>query len=125
MVEEFCQDDYPALCEWYAAWGQLPPPLDLLPTFGLVAEDVAAGFLIVTDCNLALLEFFISNPKKTSVERNQALDEITDGLLEYGKSIGITNFKADTQIAKIKERAMNHGFKYIGEFSNLFLRMGD
>jgi hypothetical protein len=125
MVNEYSEKDYDEVSGWYKARSLPVPGVNAFPTFGLVVHGVAAGFLIVTDCNLALIDFYISNPDVTREERDVALDAITEGLLEYGIKIGITNFKADTQVKRIRQRAENYGFKYIGEFSNLFLRAGD
>lgn len=122
MVEEFKEKPhFKIISDWYKGYGLAPIPLDCIPTFGLIDPKVAAGFLIVTDCNLGLLEFFISNPKSLKADRDKVLDQITADLISYGKSIGITNFKADTNIESIKKRAIKHGFEYIGDFSNLFL----
>ena len=111
------------MCHWYESRGLPIIPEDSLPTFGLIVPKVAAGFLIVCDCNLGLLEFYISNPESSEHERGVALDEITQGLIKYGKAIGITNFKADTQNWSVRHRAEKHGFKFIGDFSNMFLKV--
>lgn len=124
MVEVFDLDKhFDVMNTWWEAHGQRAIPIDMIPTYGLFVPRVAAGFLIATDCNLGILEFFVTNPKAQPMMRDIALDKITSGLIKYGESIGITNFKADTQITRIKERAEKHGFKYLGEFSNYFLSL--
>jgi hypothetical protein len=121
MVREYGPQDYKTLCHWYESRGLNVPPDDMLPTYGLIAPGVAAGFLIITDCNLAIIDFFISNPESDKESRKLALDQIVEGLLEWGHGLGVTNFKADTQNESIKLRATERGFKCIGEFSNYFL----
>ena len=123
MVKEFVfESHYKMLCSWWHAYGFPEIPEDMLPTYGLVVPGVAAGFLIATDCNLGLLEYYIGNPQAKKEHRDLALDQITRGLLKYGESIGISNFKCDTQIPAIKNRAERFGFVLVGEFSNYFLK---
>lgn len=124
MVELFEKDsDYKTICSWFEKREIAPIPEDVVPNFGLIVPDVAAGFLLVTDCNLGILDFYISNPEANPKDRDLALDEITGGLIKYGRSVGITNFKADTQIEAIKTRAKYHGFDYLGETALLFLKV--
>ena len=122
MVKKFdFNKHYRMLCSWWAKRDMAPIPEDMIPTFGLVVDNIAAGFIIVTDCNLGFLEFYISNKDAQKIERDLALDLITRGLMEHGQEMGISNFKCDTQIHAIKKRAEKFGFKNIGEFSNYFL----
>lgn len=122
MVKEYDSSKYRMLCSWWESWGLPVIPQDMLPTYGLTVSNIAAGFLIVTDCNLGFLEFFISNPESDEKMRDLALDQITKGLMEYGNSVGITNFKCDTQLDAIRRRAERFGFKPIGEYSAYFMR---
>jgi len=122
MVREFKFDtDYVTICKWWLAHKKYTIPVEMLPTYGLIVPNIAAGFLIVTDCDLALLEYYVTNPKSDKKERDLALDLITNRLIKYGESIGVNNFKADTQIKAIKDRAEKFGFRNIGQYTNLVL----
>lgn len=122
MVRDYKQSDYNTIARWYESHNQPVPPEDLLPPLGIIDPNVACGFMILCDCNLAILEFYITNPESPKDVRDRVLDQITEDLIKYGKAIGIDHFKADTQIPAVRTRAEKHGFKYIGEFSGLFLR---
>lgn len=122
MVKEFTEHNYAEFCLWRQAWGLNKIDLDCLPSYGLVVENVAMGFLILTDCNVGILDFFITHPLSEKKIRDDALDEIVNGLLKHGSELGLKNFKADTQIKAIKLRAEKFGFEYIGDYSNFFLK---
>jgi hypothetical protein len=123
VIRDFdVEEDYDTISTWYLDREEMPPPADMLPTHGIIIENVAAGFLVATDANLAFLDFYITNKNATKLERDLALDIITRRLLEIGEKFGMTNFKADTRIPAIVERAKKFGFKEIGTFTNLFLR---
>lgn len=124
MVKEFDQNiHYRMLCAWWESRGLPIIPIDMLPTYGLIVDQIAAGFLIVTDCNLGFLEFYITNPESDKSKRDIAIDKITSALIRYGQAVGISNFKCDTQIPAIRDRAEKFGFKFIGQFSNYFLKV--
>lgn len=122
MVNEFVRDDYPQLCKWWLNRGMPIIPYDVLPTYGLIGKDVAAGFLISTDSSVAILDFFISNPVSDRCERDKILDKITRGLIARGKQQGFKVLKADTSIKSIAERAKKHGFECIGRFDSFILK---
>lgn len=122
MVKRFMNEDYPSLCEWYIAKGMNPPLLDDLPTYGLIEPGVAAGFMILTDARVGFLEYYISSPGSTKNTRDKALDEITVKLIDYGKKYGLKYFKADTQLVSIGQRAMKHGFEFIGKYASYFMK---
>jgi hypothetical protein len=124
MVKDFVLErDYNTIARWYESHNQPVPAQDVLPTFGLIDDKAAAGFLIVCDCNLGILEFYITDPESTKSRRDHALDEITTELLKYGRAIGIRNFKCDTEVDAIAKRAEKFGFRHVGSFMNLYLRM--
>lgn len=123
MVNEFEDIHYGMIKEWWQAHEMPIIPRDYLPTYGLIVPNIAAGFLISTDCNLGILEYFVSNPQSKAKQRDLALDQIVKGLIKYGESIGITNFKADTDVLAIENRAKRFGFKHVGEFQTYFLNV--
>lgn len=116
------EEDYDAFSSWYLEREEMPPPVDMLPTHGIMVDGIGAGFLVATDANLAFLDFYITNKNATKLERDFALDIITRRLIEIGESLGCTNFKADTRVPAIVARAKKFGFKEIGTFTNLFLQ---
>lgn len=123
MVEQFDYDiHYETICKWWEARKLPIIPLDSLPTFGLIFPDVAAGFLIVTDSNLGIFEFFVSNPESAPETRDAALDLIVEDLLKYGQSLGISNYMADSQIKAVQARAEKFGFKHVGDFPRYYLK---
>lgn len=122
MVNTFNQKDYPEIKMWHSKRGTPAPDLEDLPLYGLIKKGVAAGFLIITDCRLGLLDYYISNPDALRGDRSEALDQITQGLLDYGRKFGLKHFKADTIVDAIGNRALKNGFQYTGEYKTFFMR---
>jgi hypothetical protein len=118
----FLREDYETLCSMYKSQNQEPPSLADLPSYGLIVPNVAAGFLILTDARVGFLEYFITNKESDKWKRWHTLDQITEGLIDYGKKFGLKYFKADTQLVCIGQRAMRHGFEYMGKYSLYFKR---
>lgn len=121
-VKRFIDEDHAEILGWHAAHKQAGPSFDDLPTYGLIEHGVAAGFLILTDARVGILEYYISNPNVAPMVRSKALDDITVGLIDYGKKFGLKYFKCDTQLVTIGQRAMKHGLEFQGKFSAYFMK---
>jgi len=123
MVRVFEPQDYEKIAVWWDAHDLPQLPYEDLPNYGLIEPGIGAGFLIMTDARLGILEFYITNPESDVKERSKALNAITKGLIEYGIKVGLKHFKADTQLDAIAERCQKHKFKYIGDFRAYFLSL--
>lgn len=102
--------DYGYISRWWSERDLPPIPLGLLPLNGFIVPGVCAGFLYLTDSDLAIIEGFVSNPKTTQMERDPALNAVTAALCERAKALGYTAISAFTQTEKITSRATKHGF---------------
>jgi len=61
---------------------------DLLPPFGQVVDDVAAGFIIETDTNFAFLDYYVTNPKASLSDRIRATNTMLERAVERIESRG-------------------------------------
>jgi hypothetical protein len=115
--------DYQLLKSWYEMWAMRPPAPEEMSSFGVVAEGadggIAAGFLLKTDTCTALLEGFISNPETWSFERDEALDHVSQHLIDAALIQGYKNIVCFTKLPAIAKRARKLGFKEIGDYKLL------
>lgn len=102
--------DYRQICSWWDCRDIPAVPLGLLPLNGFIVPGVCAGFLYLTDSDLAIIEGFISNPEATPITRNVGLDLITAALCARAKTLGYIAISAFTQLDIITSRATKHGF---------------
>lgn len=88
---------------------------DVLPPTGFIEVGVAAGFIILTDSGIGMLEGYVSNHKAPSEERHQAFLSVTNRLLEVAKEKGLRTVIALSRDPSITCRATTlHGFDDIG-----------
>jgi hypothetical protein len=131
-LREFEPKDLATLTRWYHAHNINAPTMDDLPAFGLVAElpaaegslwsiMLAAGFLVETDTNTCIVDFFVANPEASREARGFAIDAVCEGLEASARIRGYSKLKCDTRLETIKHRALKHGCLPIGEFS-VFLK---
>ena len=98
----------------------MPPiPVSSLPENGYLVQGLAAGFLYKTDCDIALIENFISNPDSPWADRQAALDAVTLALVACAKSNGFRHVMALTTSQAIYARATRLGFSPNGAFEVL------
>ena len=110
-MRRFEKKDLATLNEWLAGHECPPLSVEAIPLTGLLMENVAAGFLYQTDSCIAFLENFVSNPSATPRQVSDAVDEITQALLDYAGEIGIKNIVVLTRLGSIEKRAEKFGLK--------------
>lgn len=113
----FESSDYAQIAGWFRARGMEPPRRGDFPSFGLIEEGIGAGFLMVTDTPLAIIDFFITNPDAARRRRHAAMDAITEGLLRQAKHLGFRAVKGDSKFVVIKNLAKRCGFQEAGNYS--------
>lgn len=119
MVEprRFKKSDLNQVQEWAKARGAGEMDESLLSSTGMIVDGVAAGFLYLTNSRAAIIDGYISNPNSLKLERDQALNAITKGLLELARACGAKFIKCDSQLPAIQQRALANGFKSVGIYA--------
>ena len=77
--------DYEMLCDWWKGWGWTPPPKDFLPTIGVVVEEVAAGFLYVTNSKVSWVDWIVSDKNYRGEDRDDIINVVLASLEEISK----------------------------------------
>lgn len=114
----FLTEDFKQISEWMSERSLGVPRGTRLSSTGIIVDNVAAGFLYVTNSEVAIIDCFISNPKADKIDRGNALDEITEALLKLALRYGARIVKCDSQLPSIQERALRHGFTESGTYSS-------
>lgn len=107
-------DHYEMLCGWLAARDIGAPVPSLLPNVGLCVDNVAIGFLVVTNSGIASLENFATNPTSDSFSRTKALNILISSLEQLASDYGYSAITVATSISSFEKRLVkDHGyFKY-------------
>lgn len=117
-MEEYRPEHYAQIKDWCEKREIFAPPENCLPPTGIVVPGVACGFLITTSNNFGILDFYISNPVSSFEERQEALDEITNELIETAKDLGLINIVCDSKFPAIESLAIKHEFISTGTFKH-------
>lgn len=85
-----------------------------IPQIGYVATSsdgpIAAGFLRDCDGVFGIIDGLVSNPKASSEARDQALDMITEKIIEQAKDMKLDGIVAWSNHKNTLLRASRHGF---------------
>lgn len=115
--------DFDEIGKWMELRGQKMPHRDLFPKIGFIVCNVATGFIYFTDSKIAIIDCYYSNPNSDALERNEALDKITDELIKSAIFHNIRMIKCDSTHEAIKRRALKFGFKNIGMTESFILEL--
>jgi hypothetical protein len=111
--------DYETICGWFNKRNLNSPTTKQLPKNGAIVDDLACGFLFITDGDFAYIDFYIANPDSDKDQRSKALQLVTEQLIEWAKYMEYSHIMANTQFNSIETLAINNGFKNIGKYSVL------
>lgn len=108
------ESDYEDMCSWWKWWRWPEISKATLPMNGMgglmVYKDeilIAAGFLYLTNSNVALIEFIVSNPNYRQSDRKDALEVLIMGLEDVARSQGrdtIVSFARNKSLMNIHEK---------------------
>lgn len=99
------------------------PPPEFFSDTGFIVDDVAAGFLYLTNSGIGIIDGYISNAMADKFDRDNAVNLITMNLIASARTAGIKLLKCDSQNKKVINRAKDHGFREIGLFTSLVKEM--
>ena len=71
---------------------------------------IAAGFLAMLEGNGGMMDCFITNPAKSSLERHLALDSIIDKIISDASHMGLKRLIAFSDDDGIMKRQKQKGF---------------
>jgi len=120
-MRRFELKDVEVINGWYAARGLDEIEASSLPAFGLIIDNICAGFIYQTDGGFCLLDGFVSNKEASKTERSLCLDVLTEGLIGVAEEFGYKSILAFTSQEAIKQRCERYNFSAKGGY-DLFLR---
>jgi hypothetical protein len=100
----------PQIDEWYAARGRKPPKSSTLSPLGFMADNRVAGWLYLTDSNVALIEGIIADPNTVPSLRRTSLRKLCGFLVDTALMLGYTNIIGMTEHPAIEEICKELGF---------------
>jgi hypothetical protein len=115
-IRRYLPGDYNEIAAWYHARNLEAPRPQSLPRVGYIYPERAAGFLIQTDVDTALIEGLIANPACLVARRDEALDLIVLQLTETANTLGFNFVTGFTKFPVVQKRALDHEFKDMGQY---------
>lgn len=98
------------LLKWIEQWGLKPSILDMLPSYGLIIEDICAVFLYETNSKVCFMDYFISNKDKPKQLTDSGLDLISHVLFQQARQKGYKYIVGNTKHKAVADRSLRHGF---------------
>lgn len=109
-IRPYKPEDYDLIKSWWNAHNWKEVPSSSLPSCGYIVNEVCVGFLYLTNSDMALLEWVVSDPNSDVELRNQSLDLLLAVLTEEAKLNGVKFIFTATRHPKLQERYKKHEF---------------
>jgi len=123
LARRVAELDFDEIGKWFEVRGKKMPDTRFFPKVGFIVPDIACGFLYYTDSAIGIIDCYMSNPASDPEKRNDALNQITDKLIENAVFHKCRMIKCDTQLDVISKRAKTFGFKSVGFFESFILEL--
>jgi hypothetical protein len=109
------EEDYQQLEEWWSAIGWEPFPSKYLAK-GLIVDGICAGFInLGTTSPMGYIWPVVSNPNSNLRERDRALDDMIQGLIDMGKESGCDFIYATTSAPALAKRYQKRHGMYMAD----------
>jgi hypothetical protein len=104
------RDHMPLIEEWYSARGRKPPKKGMLSSMGFIADNRVAGWLYLTDSNIAIVEGIIADPNTVPSLRRTSLRKLCGFLVDTALMLGYTEIVGMTEHPMIEDICKELGF---------------
>ena len=115
MIRGFEKEDFDEINGWRKSRHVAVVPYDFYPRNGLIDPNVAAGFLILTNTGVALLDHFVTNPEAHQKDRRRSILAIAIELEAVAKQMGYRYVLALTKHKGIGHTCIEDGFESLGD----------
>lgn len=103
--------DYPMIASWYQNRKLGAPPWGDLSETGWIADDRAAGWLLLTNSSVAIIEHLITNPNTVPSLRRKSVMNLTGFLVDTAMMMGFTNIVCASKHPSVHKVAKRLGFE--------------
>jgi len=98
------KEDFSMIESWCHGWN-VPKVTNVCSNLGYIVDDVAAGWLYITNSPVAFVEHLITNPKSGIKLRNKALDLVVLHIANVAKDMDFKHLIGITNLDVIRKRA--------------------
>lgn len=103
--------DYQTIAKWYYDRKLTPPSWADLSETGWIADGRVAGWLLVTNSSVAMIEHLISDPHTLKSSRQESIRKLVGFLVDMALLMGYTNVVAASRHESVAKVAKQFGFQ--------------
>ena len=114
-LRKYNKEDYDQVADWWKKTGWEPFPSKYLAE-GLIVDGICAGFINLGSTSpMGYIWPVISNPESNLRERDRALDEMIQGLIQMGRDAGCDFIYATTSASALQKRYIKRHGMYLAD----------
>lgn len=103
--------DFPMIVHWHKERKLTVPDPRALSDTGFIADNRVAGWLYLTNSNIAMIEGIISDPKSPASLRRESLDKLIGFMIDFALELGYTQFIGISKHMRVHGLGKKFGFK--------------
>lgn len=110
-IKRITTNHYPMIRQWYEARGKAAPSVETFSDLGWIADGRVAGWLYLTNSNMALIEGIIADPHSVPSLRKDSLRKLAGHLVDTALDLGYSNIFGITRHPSIDSVCKQLGFR--------------
>lgn len=110
-IKRITTDHYPLIRSWYEARNKPCPSVETLSNTGYMADGRVAGWLYLTNSNVAMVDGIISDPNTVPSLRRESLQKLSGFLVDMALMLGYTNIFGMTKHPSLDQMGKKLGFR--------------
>ncbi len=124
-ISKVSPKDYATILEWYERRGKQAPEIASFSDLGYIVDGRVAGWLYLTNSNMAMIEGIISDPNTVPSLRKESLKKLVGFLIDCAMALGYTQIFGLSKHPAILDISRQFGFKEAEGFKLVTLSTDD
>jgi hypothetical protein len=120
-IDRIKRSDMTVIDGWYALRGLPIPAYENMSDLGFICDGRVAGWLYLTNSNLAMIEGIIADPRTVPGFRKESLQKLIGYLIDQAHYLGYEQIIGISQSKSIFNIGKKFGFKIVDSFKLMHL----
>ena len=111
VIRDLEDNDYETLCSWWSVHNFVAPPKSILPGTGYICDEIAAGYLYLTNSSICWMEWVVCDPDSEKAKRSAAINGLIDHICKQARFVGGIIVYTSTNNFAFAHRIKKLGFR--------------
>ncbi len=120
-IIKFQKQHWGLVSEWYRLRDLPMPKRTMHPAMGFIVDGRVAGWLYLTDSDIAMIEGVVADPLSVPSLRRQSTDKLIGYLIDTAMMLGYSTILGISKHSRMLDLTKRYGFKELKDYKVVVL----